>query len=247
MSTKSAAKRVLTQAKLLENILLHLCDCDTVRGIPLKAPVTKLYVVQRVNTSFQATIQGSIALARLMWLYPPEKKTDEEVCASEDLQDLYLGPLEWLFEIIGNPITTRDPKRYTSSLAAFAGGIETCLRPSWRPRAGQGLMKCSKRGFMNEGASWGDMVAFHVVPEEKVDIIYDVSEYVQVGLGTNGRRNLIEYKKMFYDEEFEIDEDDTLGVVWDRWVDGTDENTDRQAEVIRQYVLERDGRGFVAY
>lgn len=171
-----------------------------------------------------------------MWLYPPRVTTVDEICASKDLQDLYMAPLEWLFDIIGNPITNRRPER-------FGIPFETEMVYEFNTQdivnASEGLKDCRKRGFKHGQAFWRAMVAFNAIPrdpEETFRIEYAVTELVDVRLGRRGKGQSGEYEATFEDEYVEIDGNDTLGVVFDQWLSETNEDTERQADVIRQYV-----------
>lgn len=171
-----------------------------------------------------------------MWLYPPEKKTGDEICASKDLQDLYMGPLEWLFKKIGNPLLTRDPNNVPNP---FTRGVELTHRTTTPFIAGNGLANFPRGGFERREASWRKMVAFHVVPDDAVWIKYAVIERVEIGLG---RTRPVELRmRLFEGESFRVEEDDTLGAVSDKWAHETGEKRERQAELIFQYVSGRMG------
>lgn len=88
------------------------------------------------------------------------------------------------------------------------------------------------------------MVAFNAIPrdpEETFRIEYAVTELVDVRLGRRGKGQSGEYEATFEDEYVEIDGNDTLGVVFDQWLSETNEDTERQADVIRQYVSNEMG------
>lgn len=114
----SAAEKVFATPELLEMILLEVSDAPQPRR-DIPGPAKPLFVLQRVNSAFQATITRSTTIQRRMWLKPYPKGSTMTAPYAQ---------LHWLSIGLGLPgfncgLYVPDPDAYTRDGTDFCANI----------------------------------------------------------------------------------------------------------------------------
>ncbi|KAF7191552.1 hypothetical protein HII31_07054 [Pseudocercospora fuligena] len=165
----NAASRVFAVPELLEHILLYYSHSDakiTTAG-HIKEPSLGLFAIQRTCRDFQATIQGSKLLRRLMFLEPVDFSI-----LSEEETDNYHYPLWWFLEEMEFEVSYWDSSEVDETRESFLE-LPNLSVNDFRLLAQKFFGPTSKRAdsaWLRSEASWRQIKVCNSTAPKPIDI-----------------------------------------------------------------------------
>ncbi|KXT09047.1 hypothetical protein AC579_2539 [Pseudocercospora musae] len=235
----SAAQRTFAIPELLECILLHVAihHADTSCAC---SEFTRLFPLQRTSRRFYHTIAGSRALLHLMLLKPINIRKERLLGAS-------LGRLQWFYnEFLSTPLDTKGPRGHPSGSSGSRDHHSIRLHKFISHDIGDAHLEHPSLGLLREknstNASWRKIHVGLGDDHVPIRVRLRVILYPRGCTTTHLRRMIGPIVR--YTIYWKIAETDTLGTLFDRYLDVLSRSLEEHTAAGETYRLLRESKRY---